>query len=753
MNGAPIDDRPVPPPGYGYGYGYSYGLEAETPGLDLRRVWHVVVKRKLLLLGVLATALLIGLAATMLSTPVYRASTTLQIDREAAQVVNVEGVMPSDDMYSAQEFYQTQYGLLKSRALAQKVVNQLGLANQPAFIESNRLGRVQAASGRPTARSAASAGARNRAAVNQLLSNLGVSPAANSRLVAISYDSPDPRLAQQVANAVAENFIASNLERRYEASSYARRFLEERLEQLRTRLEDAERELVGYAASENIITLPTQNDQGAASRGPSLVSSSLAALNGQLASAQAERIQAEARWRAAERSTGLGLAEIQSSATVQALRQQRAGLAGQLQEQLQQFQPEYPSVRQLQVRVDELDRQILAETRDVKTSLQRSYQSALAQEQALRAEIGRLQGQSLDLDRRSIRYNILQRDLDTNRTLYDGLLQRYREIGVAGGVGTNNVSIVDRAEQPTSPVLPKPMLNMALAAALGLLIGGLIAFLLEFLDETLRTPAEVESKLGLALLGSVPKLPAGQTPATALEDPRSGFSEAYHSVRSALQFARPEGTPRSLLVTSSQPAEGKSTTALALARAFARTGQRVLLIDGDARDPSLHKLLNLGNRVGLSSILNGTAALSAAVQPTDQPTLGFMGSGPRPPSPADLLSSPNLVRLLDHANGSFDLVIIDGPPVMGLADATIIGAAAEAVLFVTAAKGVRKAVAMGAIRRVQSAGGDVIGGVLTKFDARHASQGGYGYDYAYSYEYGAEEPAGDEKPRKRGLFG
>lgn len=714
--------------------------------IDLRRIWHVVLKRWWVLAGSLALFLVAGVVITLLSTPVYRASATIQIDREAAQVVDVEGVLPTESTQGAQEFYQTQYGLLKSRSLADRVVTGLGLAADPLYAEDNRRSPGQA---RPAALAPAEAVERKRQAIDQFSRNLRITPSVNSRLVTISYDSPDPVLARSVVNTITETFISSNLERRFEASSYARRFLEERIEQLRARLEESERELVDYAAQEQIINIP--NASGSAevgNQGRSLISSSLEALNASLSAAKTDRIEAEQRWRSAQASSGLALSEVLASPTIQILRQQRAEAVSERQTLLQRFQEDYPAVEQAAARIAELDTQLAAEARDVRQSLQGQFASAAAAERSIEAEIAQLRVRSTDLSQRSIRYNILQRELDTNRVLYDGLLQRYREIGIAGGVGTNNVSVIDRAETPVDPVAPKPLINLALAGLLGLLLGAGVVFLLELLDESLKTPADIETKLGLTLLGSVPLLATPEALTLAAKDPRSGFSEAYHSIRSALQFAKASGTPKTLLVTSSQPGEGKSTTSVAVARAFARMGKSVLLIDGDLRNPSLHKLFGVPNRTGLSSVLDG-GDLTEAVQRTEESHLALMSSGPRPLSPADLLSSPALANLLDLVSESFDLILIDGPPVMGLADATILGHAVEGVVFVSGAGIVRRGAALTAIDRLKTAGADVIGGVLERFDAKRANLGGYGYEYSYSYEYGATEEAETRPVGKR----
>ena len=253
----------------------------------------------------------------------------------------------------------------------------------------------------------------------------------------------------------------------------------------------------------------------------------------------------------------------------------------------------------------------------------------------------------------------------------------------------------------------------------------------------------METKLGLPSLGAVPLLPAKTTPTQAIMNLRSPFAEAMHSIRSAIEFARTSGAPKTLLVTSSYPREGKSTVAGALAEIFARAGKTVLLIDGDLRDPSVHKLHNLPNRVGFSSILNGSATLAEVTQKAGHERLSFVASGPRPPSPAELLSSAQFHRLLTDASSLYDLVIIDGPPIMGFADAPIMAQATEGVLFIVAATGIRRPMALVAIARLRAANAQICGGILQKFDLTRMSYGGYGYEYAYSYEYGAQHAKED----------
>ena len=356
--------------------------------------------------------------------------------------------------------------------------------------------------------------------------------------------------------------------------------------------------------------------------------------------------------------------------------------------------------------------------------------------QAYLQRIEALKGDVLDLAGRSIQYNILKREAATNQELYDGLLQRYKEIGVAGGIGANNISVVDRAEVPGGPYKPSLTRNLALALMLGLVLGIATAFALHYFDRRIHSAEGLETLTGLPVLGVVPLLPAGTTPAAASADLRSPFSEAYRSLRTALQFSTPHGLPRTLLVTSAAPGEGKSTTAVELARNIAQLGRRVALIDADLRSPSLHKLFDKSNAVGLSSVLAGASEMAAAFQVTAEPGLTLITSGPLPPSPPELLGGDGLVALLDELVKEFDVVLLDGPPVLGLADAPLLASRADATLLVVTAEMTERDVLHKALRRISATQSRVIGTLLIRVDMRR--QGSYGYgDYGY-FAYGGE---------------
>lgn len=722
------------------------GIKAEQqqmPAFDIAEYWRLAVKHRLLILASLLAAIVLGVAATLLMTPIYVSSVTLQIDREAARVLNVDEVQPRESMIQGEEFFQTQYGLLRSRTLAERVAGSLGLANSDAFLEQMGVEVPRGGEG-PAAQQAAR---RREAVLETIQDNLGVSPVRGSRLVTVSFESPNPQLAARVVNAFAENFIQSNLDRKYESSSYARQFLEERIAQTKARLEESERALVAYAANQQIINLRESDSPNGEAQ--SLAGMSLSSLNGALAEARAKRAAAEAKWRQAASASLMTLPEVLQNPAIQRLSEERARVRAEYEEKLQLFQPAFPEMIQLKARLDELDTQLQSVAGNIRSSIQGQYAVAASEERALQGQVEGLKGDVLDLRGRSVQYNILARELDTSRTLYDGLLQRYKEVGVTGGVTANNISIVDRAIPADEPSKPRLLVNLAIAILLGLGMGILAAFVVEALDETLATPDDVESKLGLPLLAVIPLLDKGVTPQDALLDLRSNFSEAYYSLRTALQFSTPNGAPANVLVTSSRPAEGKSTTAYATAVNLARLGRTVLLIDGDLRNPSMHRIVGVENDAGMSNLLSGGADLRTLVKRTDQEGLDFIPCGPLPPNPAELWGGDRLRRVLDEAAGSYQHVVVDGPPVLGFADAPLLASAVGGTIFVLEAKGTRRAQARGALRRLALGNGHILGAVLTKFNTKAVQYGGYDYAYDYHYGPGTESSGKGRKAKKR----
>lgn len=712
--------------------------------LSIAHVIAIAKKRKFLLFGSIFSALLLGLIITLLTTPQYTSKTVIEIQRETRNFTNVEGVNSRTTDAIDPEFYETQLGLLRSVELANRVVTENHLQDDANFFKmyGSSKGNKWFENGRLVL-TGSTRDERVREASKILLDHLDVTIERLSRLATITFTSPNVAFSKKIVDAWGAHFIQATLDRRYTATAYARKFLESRLSQLRMRIDQAERQLVDYAAQQGIVNLPSETASASGSGATperSLVAEDLIALNKELAAATGQRIEAQSRLGA----RGGDVPESLSNPGISQMRSKFAELSSQYADLMQRFDPNYPPAKALKAQITTLNQSITNEEARVRSTLKETYNASQQRETALSKRVDQLKGSLFDLRRRSTQYNILMREVDTNRQLYDALLQRYKEIGVAGGVGVNNIAVVDAGDLPEKPSSPRLILNLSFALLAGLLIGGSLAFALEQLEDSLSDPAEVVELLHLALLGVVPKV--SDEPVAALLDVKSALSEAYFSVETSLALATPEGFPRTLVITSSRPNEGKSLTSLGLAKTLAVLGRRVLLIDGDMRSPSVHHLLDRRPFPGLSNLLTGSTNIAEAVQDSGIDNLSIVAAGPQPPSAAELLSGNRLKALITPLLETFDHIIIDAPPVMGMADAPLIASQMEGACFVIEAHGTNKSSARTAISRLRTADTTIFGAIVTKFDSKRAFSG-YGYDYGYGYGYGYGESSADQKVR------
>ena len=682
--------------------------------LDFAALIRIVQHWRWLILGALAIGLAAAIVITLLTPPIYRAWVTLEANPPTVQVSTEDSKERDETIQNPVDFVVTQVGLLSSHTVAQRTAQELNLGNNPDFVPQT-----------------GDASSRLKTAAGEVQGGLKVIPPQEGSLIKFSYESTSPQLAALVANGIADSFINSALQRRYESSAYARNFLERQIAKTRSDLEASERALVAYAQREGIITTGSDVD-GKPTGGDanSLQGESLISLNKALADATARRVAAEGAYRGA-----LGTGPTSDvTASTQALRQQRATIGAEYQQKRTFMKPDHPEMVSLKAQMDELDRQIASASSQMSSgrnnTLLQDYRAALAAERSLRAKVAGLKGQVLNLRGRTIQYNILQREVDTNRSLYDALLQRYKEIGVAGGVGSAPVSIVDHAQTPSSPYKPNLLFNLLVGMSAGLLAGLGSAIGLEFLNYSIKTREDVRSKLSLACLGTVPKTAAKDAFVEDLKNPASMVSEAYSAIVTALRFSTEAGTPKLLLVTSTQPGEGKSSTALALAQNFARRGKSVLLVDGDLRKPAFR---SASDAIGLTKLLTNEDKLAQHVSQTQHPNLSLLASGPIPPSPADLLSTGRIRAILAEAAEQFDIVVVDAPPALGLADAPLLASATGHVMFVVQSGRTRTRSAIEALNRIEATGATVLGVTLTKAKESVSGYGYYGYGYGHRY--------------------
>jgi capsular exopolysaccharide synthesis family protein len=668
-----------------------------------------------LFLAIVVATILGAAAWASFQTPLYRATATLELNPDPAQVVQTDDKQAPDQAQSDRDFLALQLGLIKSRSVAERVARGLNLGRDTAFL-----------------RHSPSPEAGAEAAVGSLMNGFSASGTTSDRIMEVSFVHPDPRVAAKIANRFADEAIESSFERALGTTARSREFLNRRLEATRRDLEKSERALIDYARTAKIINVvssdaPTSGD----SAGGTLVASNLVALNQQLADAQNARIVAQQRYAQAGAAAQAARA---SDSTVQSLQQQRAQLQAQYDQKLQTFQPDYPEMKALRAQIAGLDSQIAASgSRAASTvvgSLRADMIAAQKRESALQARINQLQSQFLDLNDRGVEYTILKRSVDANRSMYNALLQ---QLGVenSSATRTSSISIVDTAEVPSAPFSPNVPRTLLLALIAGMLLGSAGVVGADRFYDTINTPDDLKD-IGLPLLGVVPAAPKKELLDDLIADPRSPVAEAFHSARASLQFASSGGAPKTILFTSARAAEGKTSTAIAIAADFLGIGKRVVVVDADLRKPSLR-----GESPGLSGVLAKASTLEASLLVTDNPQLWLLPAGRLPPNPTALLEGHAIEDLLRALENRFDVVIMDGPPVLGFADAPLLSAVAEATVLVVAARSTSRSAARNAIARLQATGGKLVGGILNKFD-RKAAGFGYGdtsYGY-YSYEYG-----------------
>jgi capsular exopolysaccharide synthesis family protein len=684
-------------------------LVAYAPLIEGRAILRAIYRNRYLILAILAASILLGALSIILSPKIYQSTSMVLIGEEVQSPVEIakngNTILPQD----VDRTLQTQVDMLATRDMAVGVLDRL------------------------MAQGGARAQVAERTTPEDLQTSLQVYLPRNSRIVSISYDDRSPQVAALIANNYAEALIERNLQTKFNASDYARKFLQKQLEISKGRLELSERAMIAYARAAGLLDASGgMNDAQHAPR--SLTTANLLQLNDAYAQAKSNRIQAQQKWQQAQAAPLMSLPEVLANPTVQGLNEQKAEAQAKLQELRQKYKEEHPLVQQAAANINELDRQINAVALSAKNSIRDQYMVAARQESALAGSVGELKGQTLAEQDRSVRYTILGREVDTNRELYDGLLQRYKQVSAEAGGTSNNIAIVDRAIPASQPISPSKSKNMSLSLAGGAIFAFLLVFVRERLDHRVSEPASVGQEVAVPLLAVIPKVKDVEGPSEALCDSCSELSEACHSLRTAIELGCEGETPESILFTSSKSQEGKTTTALGLARAFAQSGKRVLLVDGDMRKPTLHQHDGIDNVAGFSDLLSGEKELREVIKRSETFEIDMLTSGSRPSSPAALLDPERVRAVTDAALQTYDHVIIDGPPTLGLADAVRLAAAVDATVFVVKSEGVTRDEARFALGRLRSQHSLVIGAVLTMFEAHRSLSSQY---YTYNYSEGS----------------
>ena len=685
----------------------------------------VLYRRRWVVATVFMVTVLTAIVHAFVATPIFEAQTRLLIESDDPNVVSFQAVI--EEGQPTADYYQTQYGILRSRDLARRTLDSLNLWRLPQVGGAARDAAPEAVEITPGQETS-----RQAPVVDAFLANLTVAPVRNSRLVDIKFRSTDAEMAARLANGLARNYIDQALEYKFTASHEATSWLAERLAEQRTQVEKAEYALQQYRERNGAISLDAREN---------IVVQKLADLSAAVTRAHAERTQKEAlerQLRDAERDQAqldtfpaiLGNAFIQrQKAELANIQQRQAQLADNLG-------PLHPQMLELEAAIRNSELKLRAEIDNVVRSVHTEYRAALAQEQSLISALELQKAEALSMNRLAIDYGVLVRDVESAKQIYETLMQRAKETGVAGELRTSNIRIVDAAQRPRVPATPRLRTNVMFGIFGGLILALGAAFLFEYLDSRIKSPEEVKACLGVPSLGMLPELgKRSMTEAPLLSaGSRPEFSEAIRALRMNVLFSMPQDGARTLAVTSTGPNEGKTTVATNLAIAFALSGHRVLLMDADMRRPSVHTLFDLNQEPGLSNVLVGDAMASEAVRKTDVAGLWMMPSGRVPPNPAELLGLQRFEDLLLSLGDQFDTIIMDTPPVMVVSDPSVIANIASGVLFVVGAEMTGRRPARTALEQLERSHARILGAILNRVQLdKHA----FYYSRYYRREYTA----------------
>lgn len=772
---------------------------AEEDAINLLDYWRVLVKRRWLIATVLLCTLVATAIVVLSMTPIYTAEITLLIERKAPQAINLDGATAESQGPDEYDYYRTQYEILKSRGLITQVMQEQQLPQHSLFAlpqepkglvakwwsqawsdvsqwlskeqqtSANRLelpstNAEKSADDDILASGLANAGASDLSPkmVKKYGDMLEVKPVPRTRLVKIAFSTPDPALSAQVANAHAQVYIRRGVERRSRTDEEAQGFLEEKLVELRERLEKSEAALNSYRRDQGILSFDDKENTAV---------DRLADLNKSLTEAETERITLETQMPLIRRGESDELPAVIDNNLIQSLKQQLAHLEEERGQLASQFKAGYPRLVDVESQIDKVSVQLRQEIQRIANSIVKSYQFAADKEKELRKKMEEQKTAVLRLKDASVKYAMLSREVDTNRELYDSVLQRIKEVGVAAELRDSNISVIDEAEPPLKPSKPRKTLSLALSALIGLMGGVGLAFFLEYLDNTLETPEEVERCLRLPNLAVIPDFDrvteqggyapkalangdahangfGGVTPRPyanrangkahptrdlVLEHhPFSQVAEAYRTLRTAVVLSRAEEAPKVMLFTSATEGEGKTATATNTAIVFAQLGLRVLLIDADLRRARCHEVLGLSKNIGLTEFLTGRRDVRQVIKPTVVENLFFLSSGVTPPNPAELLSSRKMREMLQTLREEYDCIIIDSPPVMPVSDALLLVTRTDGVVLVVNGQTTPRDIVKEARNRLEHARAKILGIVLNRVDMRRS---GYSYYYGYYSAY------------------
>ena len=705
----------------------------------LREYMRVLIKRKWMVIAVVAGIFIVVAIASLRQTPVYQAVGRIAVNRADPNLITFKDSGPVVDYYDPADL-DTEVRILQSDLMALQVIRQLNLDKRPEFG-----GHSDQKPANLVADPLQTDSNRTSALLGSFRGNLHVTLIPNTRIIEIQYSSTDPQLAASAVNTLADTYIKQNFQTKFESTMQASDWLSKQLVDLQMKVETSQEKLVRYQKEHEI--LGTDEKQN-------IITEKLDELNKEMTAAEFDRMQKEAAYRQTQSDDPDAVAAaIASDSTANGasgllnrLREQQATLKIQVAELSTQFGPSYPKIAQLNSQLKEIDRQLQSETNKAVDHLKGQYLASMQRENMLRGAFEKQKQEANKLNESAIEYSLLKRDLDSNRTLYEGLLEKLKEAGVTAGLRSNNFRIIDAARVPTYPSEPNIPRNLSFALMLGIISGVGLAFLVENMDNTVRTPEQAHALSGLPSLGMIPLGsksgnygPTGKRLAlTASKEvvetvtqvrPQSQMAESYRALRTSLLLSNLGAPPKVIMVTSARPQEGKTTTSINTAIVLAQKGVRVLLVDADLRRPSVHKTLGMGPRSGLSNLLTGSATLQQTIATSPiLPNLFILPAGTPPPNPAELLASSNMRDLIAELRQQFDHIVIDTPPTLSVTDAVVLSPRADATILVIRSGHTTKQALCRSRDILMQVNAHVAGVLLNAVDLTSP-------DYYYYYEY------------------
>jgi len=729
----------------------TYPVDEENP---IHRYIDVVLRRKKVIIAFFAIVLVTTLIGTVSTEPVYKATAKVEISLENPKVVNFDQVVELETQSA--EFYETQYLLLKSKALAKQVVEKLNLGQHPEYnpeeqtpgiidrIKYAIFGTISSAIGgvknlfiRPEAESASGQEdvyigemTKQDNLVNAFVGGLTISPVGNSRLVDISFESHDRKLAADAVNTLADTFIEWLMNRKLDATKQGRDFLKKQIEQAQSNLEQSEARLNEFAKSNDIVSLDQKMN---------ITYHTFAELNDALAKAETERIAKESLYKHVMAGNVSSLPLVVNDPYIQNLKAEHAMAKSEYSQMSATFKSGYPKLKEVGAKVAELQRKIDEAQGSIANSVKSDYEAAQKKEESLRESYEKQKVLASALNDKSIEYNILKREVESNETIYNTLLQRLKETEVSSAIKASNIQVVDYAQIPLFPFKPNVTLNLLFACIIGLGGGVLIAFIIEYFDNTIKSPEEIRDKMKFPVLGGVFEAKQADSLAAPVEktflmDPRSHIAEAFRTIRTSLLLSTPGKPPRSILITSCFPAEGKTTVSINLASSFAQAGSKVLLLEADLRRPRIGNVLG-NNGYGLSSYLTGNAGLEDVVTHGEIPNMYVLPVGPIPINPAELLGSSQMKELIDILTQEYDYIIVDGPPALGFVDSHILSSLVDGVAVVVRAGKTPRTSIRDLIEKLWNLRANFLGVIVNGIELNQNSY----YYKSYNYYYGENE--------------